>query len=78
MSKRDYYETLGVSKSASAKEIKSAYRKLAVKYHPDKNPNDKVAEGKFKEAAEAYDVLSSAEKKQKLINLANFLINRKS
>jgi len=65
MSKRDYYETLGVSKSASAKEIKSAYRKLAVKYHPDKNPNDKVAEGKFKEAAEAYDVLSSAEKKQR-------------
>ena len=65
MSKRDYYEALGVSKSAEAKEIKTAYRKLAVKYHPDKNPNNKAAEEKFKEAAEAYDVLSSAEKKQK-------------
>jgi len=65
MSKRDYYETLGVSKSAETKEIKKAYRKLAVKYHPDKNPDNKAAEEKFKEAAEAYDVLSSAEKKQK-------------
>jgi len=65
MSKRDYYETLGISKSADAKEIKKAYRKLAIKYHPDKNPGNKTAEGKFKEAAEAYDVLSSAEKKQK-------------
>jgi molecular chaperone DnaJ len=65
MSKRDYYETLGVSKSADAKEVKKAYRKLAVKYHPDKNPDNKAAEEKFKEAAEAYDVLSSAEKKQK-------------
>ena len=65
MSKRDYYETLGVSKSADTKEIKKAYRKLAVKYHPDKNPDNKAAEAKFKEAAEAYDVLSSAEKKQK-------------
>jgi molecular chaperone DnaJ len=65
MSKRDYYETLGVSKSADTKEIKKAYRKLAVKYHPDKNPENKAAEEKFKEAAEAYDVLSSAEKKQK-------------
>jgi len=65
MSKRDYYETLGVSKSADTKEIKKAYRKLAIKYHPDKNPDNKAAEGKFKEAAEAYDVLSSAEKKQK-------------
>jgi molecular chaperone DnaJ len=65
MSKRDYYETLGVSKSADTKEIKKAYRKLAVKYHPDKNPNNKAAEEKFKEAAEAYDVLSSAEKKQR-------------
>ena len=65
MSKRDYYETLGISKSANAKEIKRAYRKLAVKYHPDKNPNDKAAEEKFKEAAEAYDVLSNSEKKQR-------------
>ena len=65
MSKRDYYETLGVSKNAEVKEIKKAYRKLAVKYHPDKNPDDKAAEEKFKEAAEAYDVLSNTEKKQR-------------
>jgi len=65
MSKRDYYETLGVSKSAEAKDIKKAYRKLAVKYHPDKNPDNKAAEDKFKEAAEAYDVLSNTEKKQR-------------
>lgn len=65
MSKRDYYEVLGVSKSADAKEIKKAYRKLAIKYHPDKNPGDKSAENKFKEAAEAYEVLSNAEKKQR-------------
>ena len=65
MSKRDYYEILGVSKSANEKEIKKAYRKLAIKYHPDKNPGDKAAEEKFKEAAEAYDVLSTAEKKQR-------------
>ena len=65
MSKRDYYEILGVSKNADAKEIKKAYRKLAIKYHPDKNPDDKTAEERFKEAAEAYDVLSSPEKKQR-------------
>ena len=65
MSKRDYYEVLGVSKGASEEEIKKAYRKLAIKYHPDKNPNDKEAEEKFKEAAEAYEVLSNAEKKQR-------------
>ena len=63
--KRDYYEVLGVSKSATADEIKKAYRKAALKYHPDKNPGDKEAEEKFKEAAEAYDVLSSPEKRQK-------------
>ena len=57
MEKRDYYEVLGVSKNADATEIKKAYRKLALKYHPDKNPGDKEAEEKFKEAAEAYDVL---------------------
>ena len=65
MSKRDYYEVLGVGKSADSKEIKKAYRKLAIKYHPDKNPNNKEAEAKFKEAAEAYDVLSNSEKRQR-------------
>src|SRR5690606_26746708 len=63
MAKRDYYEILGIDKSASAAEIKKAYRKMALKYHPDKNPNDKEAESKFKEAAEAYEVLSNADKK---------------
>ena len=61
--KRDYYEVLGVSKNADESEIKKAYRKLALKYHPDKNPDDASAEEKFKEAAEAYEVLSNAEKK---------------
>lgn len=65
MSKRDFYDILGVTKSATAEEIKKAYRKLAIKYHPDKNPDDKSAEDKFKEAAEAYEVLSSPEKKQR-------------
>ena len=65
MEKRDYYEVLGVSKTATADEIKKAYRKLAVKYHPDKNPGDKEAEEKFKEAAEAYDVLSDPQKRQR-------------
>ena len=65
MAKRDYYEVLGVDKSASAEEIKKAYRKMAIKYHPEKNPGDKDAEEKFKEAAEAYDVLSNPEKRQR-------------
>lgn len=63
--KRDYYEVLGVSRSATEDEIKKAYRKLALKYHPDKNPGDKVAEERFKEAAEAYGVLSDADKRSK-------------
>ncbi len=63
--KRDYYEVLGVSKDASADEIKKAYRKLALKYHPDRNPGDKAAEEKFKEAAEAYDVLSDETKRKR-------------
>lgn len=65
MSKRDFYDVLGVTKSASAEEIKKAYRKLAIKFHPDKNPGDKAAEDNFKEAAEAYEVLSNPEKKQR-------------
>jgi molecular chaperone DnaJ len=63
--KRDYYEVLGVGKSASDEEIKKAYRKKAIQFHPDKNPGDKAAEEKFKEAAEAYEVLSNAEKRQR-------------
>jgi molecular chaperone DnaJ len=64
-SKRDYYEVLSVSRTATDQEIKSAYRRLAVKYHPDKNPNDETAEEKFKEAAEAYSVLSDAEQRRR-------------
>jgi len=65
MSKRDYYEVLGVAKGASADEIKKSYRKIAMQYHPDRNPGDKAAEEKFKEAAEAYDVLSTQDKKER-------------
>ncbi|MBR4856061.1 MAG: DnaJ domain-containing protein, partial [Bacteroidaceae bacterium] len=63
--KRDYYEVLGVSKGASEQEIKKAYKKMAIKYHPDRNPGDKEAEEKFKEAAEAYDVLHDPQKRQR-------------
>ena len=71
MAKRDFYDVLGVGKSASPDELKSAYRKLAVKYHPDKNPGDKVAEDKFKEASEAYGILSDKEKKQNYDNFGH-------
>src|SRR5688572_29786406 len=63
MAKRDYYEVLGIGKTASTQEIKSAYRKMAQQYHPDRNPGDKEAEDKFKEAAEAYAVLSDTDKR---------------
>src|SRR5829696_4528912 len=63
MAKRDYYEILGVSKGAATEEIKKAYRKVAMQYHPDRNPGDKAAEEKFKEAAEAYEILSDADKR---------------
>ena len=63
MSKRDFYEVLGVERGASEAEIKKAYRRLAMKFHPDRNPDDKNAEEKFKEATEAYEVLSDAEKR---------------
>ena len=64
MSKNDYYEVLGVTKTTDPASIKSSYRKLAMKYHPDKNPGDKDAEKKFKEISEAYEVLSNPEKKE--------------
>ena len=71
MAKRDYYDVLGVSKGATPDQIKSAYRKLAVKYHPDKNKGDKASEDKFKEASEAYHVLSNAERKQNYDNFGH-------
>ena len=71
MAKRDYYDVLGVNKNSSSDQIKSAYRKLAVKYHPDKNKGDKAAEEKFKEASEAYHVLSNNERKQNYDNFGH-------
>ena len=64
MAKRDYYEVLGIDKNATEDQIKKAYRTIAIKYHPDRNPGDKEAEEKFKEAAEAYDVLHDPQKRQ--------------
>lgn len=71
MAKRDYYEVLGVERSASEEEIKKAYRRMAMKYHPDRNPGDKEAEAKFKEAAEAYEVLSDPEKRARYDRLGH-------
>ncbi len=71
MAKRDYYDVLGINKSANSQEIKSAYRKLAVRYHPDKNPGDKSAEDKFKEASEAYGILSDKDKKENYDNFGH-------
>ena len=65
MAEEDFYDVLGVSKTATAQEIKKAYRKLALKYHPDHNPGDKAAEEKFKKISEAYEVLSNDEKRAK-------------
>ena len=63
MAKRDYYEILGVDKNVSEKDLKKAYRRVAMKFHPDRNPDDKDAEEKFKEASEAYEILSDAQKR---------------
>ncbi len=71
MAKRDFYEVLGVNNSSSPQEIKQAYRKLALKYHPDKNKGDKSSEEKFKEASAAYHVLSDKERKQNYDNFGN-------
>ena len=77
MSKRDYYEVLGVIKSATPEEIKKAYRKSAVKYHPDKNKGDKSAEAKFKEASEAYHILSDKGRREKYDQFGSEYIPRK-
>lgn len=78
MTKRDYYEILGVSKNADDAEIKKAYRQMALKYHPDKNPGDHASEEKFKEAAEAYDVLSNPEKKSRYDRFGHQGVNGQS
>ncbi len=76
MKNTDYYQILGVAKTATQEEIKAAYRKLAMKYHPDRNPGNKEAEEKFKEAAEAYQVLSDAEKRKRYDQFANKVVRR--
>ena len=73
MAKRDYYDVLGVTKSASKEEIKKAYRKLALKYHPDKTKGDKTSEEKFKEGSEAYHVLSDEKRKTNYVQFLFFL-----
>ena len=78
MAKRDYYEVLGVNKNSNQEQIKTAYRKLAIKFHPDKNPGDKTAEEKFKEASEAYHVLSNSERKQNYDNFGHAAFDNNS
>ena len=78
MAKRDYYEVLGVNKNSNQDQIKTAYRKLAIKFHPDKNPGDKTAEEKFKEASEAYHVLSNSERKQNYDNFGHAAFDNNS
>ena len=75
--KQDYYEVLGISKNATASEIKKAYRKKAVQNHPDKNPGDKESEERFKKAAEAYEILSSQDKKSKYDQPTALLLGRR-
>ena len=75
-SKRDYYDVLGVARDASTEEIKKTYRKLALKYHPDRNPGDKEAEERFKEAAEAYEVLKDQEKRTRYDRFGHGRIHR--
>ena len=76
MAKRDFYEILGVAKNADAAAIKSAYRKQAMQFHPDRNPGDKAAEDKFKEAAEAYEVLSNEDKRAKYDRMGHAAFRR--
>src|SRR5690349_6427552 len=78
MTKRDYYEVLGLEKGVGQEKIKKAYRKLAVKYHPDKNPGDKAAEEKFKELGEAYEVLNYTQKKAAYDQYGHAAFDRRS
>ena len=76
MADQDYYELLGVNQNSDENEIKKAYRKLAMKYHPDKNKGDQGAEKKFKEISEAYEILKDPQKKQLMINMGTLLLNK--